>query len=87
MPGISVGIGRAIWEVGARELAGAYREIVNPKAGWSRKGPAVQFLVKALRRAYPGTYPTEAALEMLLARRGPSSPIRGTQMILDNMRT
>jgi hypothetical protein len=82
----SIGVGRAVWEPGARELADVYREIVNRKAGWSRNGPAVRFLMEALRRAYPGTYPTAAAIEMLLARRGPASPIRGTQMTLDKMR-
>jgi hypothetical protein len=86
-PTFSIGIGRAVWELGARELADAYHEIVNPKAGWSRNGPAVRFLVEALRRAYLGSYPTAAAVEMLLARRGPATPIRDTQMILDKMRT
>jgi hypothetical protein len=86
-PSFSIGIGRAVWEPGARELADAYCEIVNSKAGWSRNGPAVRFLVDALHRAYPGSYPTEAAVEMLLAPRGPSSPIRDTQMILDKMCT
>ena len=86
-PTVSIGIGRAIWGISARSLAGAYREIINPKAGWSRNGPAARFLAEALGRAFPGTHPTPAAIEMLLARRGPSRPIRGTQMILDKMRT
>jgi hypothetical protein len=86
-PGVSVGVGRRVWEIGAIELAGVYRDIVNPNTGWSRNGPAVRFLVEALRRAYPGTNPTAAAIESLLARRGPESRvIRGTQWVLDQLR-
>jgi len=85
-PGGSVGIGRRVWEPGARELAGVYRDIVNPNAGWSRNGPAVRFLVEALRRVYPGTNPTAAAIESLLARRGPSSRVTHlTQSVLDRL--
>jgi len=85
--GYSDWVGRRLWELGARELAGVYREIVNPNTGWSRNGPAVRFLVEALRRAYPGTYPSEAAIESVLARRGvTSSVIRGTQWVLDRLR-
>jgi len=77
---------RRVWETGARELAGVYRDIVNPNTGWSRNGPAVRFLVEVVRRAYPGTNPTAAAIESLLARRGPPPcVIRGTQMVLDHL--
>ena len=80
-------VGRRVWEPGARELAGVYREIVNPNTGWSRNGPAVWFVVEALRRAYPGSKPTAAALETLLARRGvTSSVIRDAQWVLDQLR-
>jgi hypothetical protein len=82
-PGYSDWAGRRVWELGAQELAGAYREIVNPNTGWSRNGPAVRFLVEALRRAYPGTNSTPAAIESHLARHGPSTCIiRGTQLVL-----
>jgi hypothetical protein len=30
-------------------------ETINAKAGWSREGPAVRFLMEVLPRAYPGT--------------------------------
>jgi hypothetical protein len=75
--------GRRVWETGAQDLAHAYREIVNPNAGWSRNGPAVGFLVEALPRVYPGTNPTPAAIETLLARRGPARWNNITQWILD----
>jgi hypothetical protein len=83
-PGYFDWVGRRVWEPGAQELAGAYREIVNPNTGWSRNGPAVRFLVEALRRAYPGTNSTPAAIESLLARRGLTTCVlRGTQLVLD----
>jgi hypothetical protein len=86
-PGYSDWVGQRVWKPGATELAGVYRDIVNPNTGWSRNGPAVRFLVEALRRAYPGTNPTAAAIESLLARRGPESRvIRGTQWVLDQLR-
>jgi hypothetical protein len=86
-PGYSDWVGQRVWKPGATELAGVYRDIVNPNTGWSRNGPAVRFLVEALRRAYPGTNPTAAAIESLLARRGPESRvIRGTQSVLDQLR-
>ena len=85
-PGYSDWVGRRPWEPGAQELAGVYREIVNPNTGWSRNGPAVRFLVEALRRAYPGTNSTPAAIESLFARRGPATcVIRGTQWVLDQL--
>jgi hypothetical protein len=84
-PGVRIGVGRRVWEIGAQDLADAYREIVNPNTGWSRNGPAVRFLVEALRSAYPGASPTAAAIESLLARRGPGSWIRITQWNLDEL--
>jgi hypothetical protein len=86
-PGYSDWVGRRMWEPGAQELAGAYREIVNPNTGWSRNGPSVRFLVEALGRVYPGTNSTPAAIESLLARRGPLTCVmRGTQLVLDQFR-
>jgi hypothetical protein len=85
-PGYSDLTGRRVWEPGAQDLADAYREIVNPNTGWSRDGPAVRFLVEALRRVYPGTNPTAAAIESLLARRGPARWIGIEQWILDELR-
>ncbi len=54
------------WHQGAVRLAKSYRETINPKAGWSRTGPAVRFLAEALRRAYPEGKITGAAIEQHL---------------------
>jgi hypothetical protein len=56
------------WHDGAVRVAKAYRENINPEAGWSRSGPAVRFLLEVLCRAYPGAKITAAAVELHLTR-------------------
>lgn len=59
------------WHNGAVQLAKVYRVSIDPETGWSRGGPAVRFLVEALRRAYPRANVTKAAIETLLIRQLP----------------
>jgi hypothetical protein len=58
---------RRTWAKGAVSLAKVYIETVDPGAGLSRDGPAVQFLMRALSRAYRQEI-GEIALEMELQR-------------------
>jgi hypothetical protein len=57
------------WRLTAKVLAPIYdRMMVRSRpAGWSRKGPAVKFLARALERIYPGENITLAAIEHAIA--------------------
>jgi hypothetical protein len=66
MPEISAPA-RRTWPKGAVSLAKVYIETVDPGAGFSRDGPAVKFLIRALSRAYRQEI-GEIALEMELQR-------------------
>ncbi len=57
------------WRAAAPRLAELFSKMMADRAtGWSRKGPAVKFLVRALRRIYPGANITLAAIEQALSR-------------------
>jgi hypothetical protein len=67
---------RRRWAEGAVSLAKTYSQTVDPGAGWSREGPAVQFFVLALSRAYQQEI-TGAAIATELDRRRDEIPISG----------
>jgi hypothetical protein len=64
----SVGQVRRSWAIGAISLARTYIAAVDPETGWSRDGPAVRFLVRALNRAYPGQNVSAGAIAIELNR-------------------